>query len=264
MYRGTAVAHGDTVYCISRESYKVYCYQLDKDEWHIHSQCPHCDPGLVIFSGLLTAVGGRKRSRKVNKLVTWKDGEWVEEFPPMITARYGPAVMSDGHYVIAAGGRDDEISVELFTISSNTWAAVSSFPQPLPWINGTMCGHHIYVKGGFGETYSISLQSLLSSQGTDTFKSSKPKWLPLPCAPVVGSNMSTICGQVVAVGGEREANETCDIHQLHNGKWVKVRGSMNTARYWPIVAALSGDRMVVVGGYCPPANLTAVELAVLC
>lgn len=228
----------------------------------MHSRCPHRNPGLVIISDLLTAVGGLKRSRKTNKLLTWKDGGWVEEFPPMNTARYGPAVMSDGRYVITAGSRDDEISVELFTISSNSWSAVSSFPQPLPWINGTMCGGHIYVKGGFGKTYSISLQSLLSSRGTDT--SSQSRWLPLPRAPVVGSTMSTICGQAVAVGGESGSHdETSDIHQIHNGEWVKVKGQMNTARYWPIVAALPGDRMLVVGGHCL-ANLTAVEVAVPC
>lgn len=266
MYRGAAVAYYDAVYCISHESHTVYCYRLDKDEWHIHSQCPHSDPGLVIVGDLLTAVGGMKGSRKMNKLVTWKDGEWVETFPPMRTSRYGPAVMSDGHYVVAAGGRDDEISVELFTISSNTWSSVSSFPRPLPWINGAMCGHHIYVKGGFGDTYSISLQSLLSSQGTDT---SQSRWLPLPCAPVVGSTLSTIGGQAVAVGGQRGGligyfNDTCDIHQLHDGKWVKVKGSMHIARYWPIVAAVSGDRVLVVGGHSSPADITAVELAALC
>ena len=73
-----------------------------------------------------------------------------------------------------------------------------------------------------------------------------------------------MCGSVVAVGGRRGATATSDIHQVHSGEWVRI-GCMDTARYWPIVAAPPGDRLLVVGGHSSSlSRLTAVELAVLC
>ena len=111
MSRGAAVAHHNTIYCIPRGSNTVYCYQLDKDEWREYLQCPHSNPGLVIISELLTAIGGEKKFQKTNRLVSWNGTKWVEVFPPMETARYNQAVVSDDHYIIAAGGENNETSV---------------------------------------------------------------------------------------------------------------------------------------------------------
>lgn len=269
MVRGAAVVHHNAVYCISDESYTVHCYQPDEDKWQAHSQCPYCDTGLAIIDGLLTAVGGRDTFQQTNTLVSWRRQEWVEEFPSMNTARSGHAVVSDGDYIIAIGG-DHETSVELFAISSKTWSTVASLPRPLNWITATLCGDDVYTMDCSGKAYSISLYSLISSQRMSASADPSPEltWLPLPYdVPVCGSTLSSICRQVVAVGGLREdATATSSIHQLFNGKWVDI-GCMDTARYDAIVAVLPEDRVVVVGGgdhLSVASSLTSVELAVVC
>ena len=55
----------------------------------------------------------------------------------MNTARSEHAVVSDDRYVIAVGG-DGETSVELFTVSTNTWSTVTSLPRVLPCIPATL------------------------------------------------------------------------------------------------------------------------------
>ena len=259
MFRGSAVAEQNTVYCISRGSNTVYCYEVNKDKWQKHSECPHSNTGLAIIRGVLTAIGGLGRSGETNKLLSWKNQVWEEVFPPMSTARYDHAVVGYSGYVIAAGG-NGETSVELFDISCSTWSTVASLPRPLLGITATVCGDRLYVMDLFGETYYTSISNFKEAPTQPSHL--QPTWLPLPDAPVRGSTLSTMCGAVVAVGGVRGATATSDIHQVHSGEWVRI-GCMDTAREWPIVAAL--PTMVVVGGYpSSPSSFTAVELAVLC
>lgn len=130
--------------------------------WEVHSQCPHGHCGLAIISELLTAVGGVKRCAtaevETEEVVSWKKEEkkWVEVLPPMSTARKDHAVVSDDRYVVAAGG-DGKTSVELFTVSSNTWSTLTHFQRPLRDITATLCGDRVYAMSSKGETYSIPL-----------------------------------------------------------------------------------------------------------
>ena len=61
MARGSTVVHCNIIYCISFDSYMVYQYQADEDEWQEHSHCPLCWTGLAIIKDFLTAVGGKER-----------------------------------------------------------------------------------------------------------------------------------------------------------------------------------------------------------
>lgn len=263
IFRGAAVTHHNTVYCISRFSSTVYHYQLEKDEWQKHSQCPHSATGLAIISDVLTAVGGKEGPQTTNKLVSWRDGKWVEEFPSMHTPRFEHAVVSDGHYIIAAGGYN-EASVELFTISSNMWSVVASLPRPLTLITATLCGHHIYAMDGEGQTYAISMSDLAIDTPTK-LSSSQSRWLQVSRkTPITLPTLSTLSDEVVAVGGMRGAMPSSDIYQLSSGEWVRI-GRMHIARLRPVVAVLPGDKMIVVGGYSSAlSSYAAVELAVLC
>ena len=277
MYRGAAVVHLNTVYCISHSSSTVYRYHFKEDEWKTHSCCPHLKSGLAVISELLTAIGGRESLtlKKTNKLVSWRDGQWEEVFSPMNAARYDHAVVSNDSYVIAAGGVKDETSVELFTISANTWSTVTSLPQPLPRITAALCDDCMYAMDNYGYAFAIRLSDLTKdiSRNQPTLQSS---WLTLKCpAP---SESSTLCAVTVngtmvavAVGGSKENGiPDKDIYKysVFSGKWIKV-GCMDTPRFLPIVAVLPGDSIVVVGGrsqakLSPISLFTTVEVAFLC
>ena len=244
MYRGSAVTYGNIVYCIRHHSYTIYSYHTVQDEWKKHANCPYRNTALIIINDYLTTVGGRNERETTNKVLSRKGGRWEEEVPPMVTARYKHAVISNKHTVMVAGGEKEE-SVEVFTGSS--WFSVARLPRYLKFITATICEDQVYVMNSEGNIYTSSLTTLLSTRHTAT-PSTHPTWRPLNTAPVRGSTLSTIGSQVVVVGGVRGCTRTTDVHTLINGVWTRI-GSMSTARILPIVVVVNGDTMAVVGDY---------------
>ena len=246
MHRGSAVTHGDTIYCISRRSYTIYSYRTDQDEWKEHAKCPYRFTALTFINGYLTTVGGRdERDRTTNKVLSRKGGRWEEVVPPMVTARSDHAVMTNKQTVVVAGGMGEE-SFEVFTGSS--WSSVAPLPRYLDSITATLCEDQVYVMDYLGNIYTSSLTTLLSTRPTAT-PSTHSTWRPLNTPPVTSSTLSTIGSQVVVVGGMRGGTRTTDVLTLNNGEWNRI-GSMSTVRYLPIVVIVSEDKMAVVGsGY---------------
>ena len=242
MDRGSAVTHDDTIYCISRGSYTIYSYHTDQDEWKEHANCPYRFTALIFINGYLTTVGGRNERETTNKVLSRKGGRWEEEVPPMVTARYDHAVMTNKHTVVVAGGEKEE-SVEVFTGSS--WSSVAPLPRYLPFITATLCEDQVYVMDWDSNIYTSSLTTLLSTRPTDT-PSTHSTWRPLNTPPVTWSTLSTIGSQVVVVGGRRGGTRTKDVHTLINGVWNRI-GSMSSGRTLPIVVVVNEDKMAVVG-----------------
>ena len=251
MERGSAVSYEDIIYCVSRDSYTIYSYRVEQDEWKKHANCPYCYTALTVINGYLTTIGGRDEGRTTNKVLSRKGGRWEEEVPPMAVARWDHAVVSDGHTVVVAGGEEKEESVEVFTGSS--WSSVAPLPRYLTAITATLCGDQLYVMDWVGHIYTSSLTVLLSTRHTGT-PSTKQTWHPLTTAPVMASTLSTIGSLVVVVGGWTGGVWTEDVHCLVGGVWTRV-GRMRTVRGHPIVGLVGEDKMVVVGGYCRPVEL---------
>ena len=218
--RGAGVAYHNTIYCMSDDSHTVYQYLPDEDEWQEHSHCPHNYTGLAIIKDLLTAVGGKERDQKTNKVLSWRDGRWEEVFPPMNTARWDHAVVTADRYIIAVGGGGGETSVELFIIASNTWSTVTSLPQPLRNISATLSCDMIYAMGREGQTFSLSLSHWTKNTSREP-PPPNPSWHRLPDAPWRCSSLSSVSDEVLAVGGLRDTI-TSDIYQWHNREWVRI------------------------------------------
>ena len=120
----------------------------------------------------------------------------------MNTARTEHAVVSNNRYVIAVGG-DGETSVELFTVSTNTWSTVTSLPQPLPYITATLSCNILYAMDWDGRTFSISMSHWTKNTSRKPLHP-HPTWQPLPHdIPVWRSVLSMVSDEVVVVGGER-------------------------------------------------------------
>ena len=255
MYRGSAVTDQMMTYCIPYASYSLYRYTMTEDKWEELPRCPYRNSGLVVIDSGLTAVGGHDGSW-TNKLVTLRQSRWVEEYPPMNTARAQHAVVSTsdgGHMnVIVIGGVDDGFrwidAVELFHTGRRRWSRLTSLPRTLTYPSATICGNQLHVIGLDGDGYSCSLQALLSSNQPIGSQSHTPTWTPLPRLPVTHSTAATLCGQLVIIGGRRGMSAVNSIHQLVDGQWVNI-GSMSSGRRLCLVASPSPDKMVVVGGY---------------
>ena len=254
MMRGSATADDQFVYFSPGGSNSVYRYQLNTEKWEGLRSSPYDDSGLVIIDGELTAVGGRDGSRYTNKLFTLRQGQWVEYYPPMNTARSNTAVVStsNGKYIVVIGGWVGRwtATVELFHVRSRRWYELTNLPLALTYPSATICDNQIYVIGRDGTGYSCSLQALLSSDQPITSQSISNilTWTPLPQLPVEWSTAATLCGQLVTVGGWRGGSKVNSIHQLLDGQWVKI-GSMSSDRWLCLVVTPSPDKMMIVGGY---------------
>ena len=255
MERGSATSDLQYAYFMPVGSHSVYRYEWSTEKWDKFPLCPLRNSALVIIDGALTAVGGWDDGyHYTNKLVTLRQRQWVEELPPMKTARSSTAVVStsDGEYVLVIGGWGGgwTTTVELFQVRSRRWAELTHLPQPLSLPSATVCGNLIHVLGGGGNGFSCSLQDLPSSdQPTTSQLRSRTilSWSPLPPLPVTGSTATTLCGQLVIIGGKRGGSSVKSIHQLVDGQWVEI-GSMSRARESCLVVSPSPDKMMIVGG----------------
>ena len=80
----------DTIYIAPNDSYDIHCYQVKEDVWRKHqNKCPQKHFGLVVFGNELTAVGGEDASgHDTDKVLTLRQGRWIEELPPLTQPRW--------------------------------------------------------------------------------------------------------------------------------------------------------------------------------
>ena len=256
MDRGSATTDGHFAYFTPWGATSVYRYEWREEKWEELPSCPHRNSGLVIINGKLTAVGGYDGSRYTNKLLTLQQKKWVEEYPPMNTARSDHNILStsNGEYLIVIGGYVDTggwtATVELFQVKSRKWYKLTDLPQPLPLPSATICGDQLNVIGCDANGYLCSLQALPSSDQAITSPLTL-SWKPLPPPPLRDSIAATLCGQLVVIGGRGGYGLPANsIHQLVDGQWVEI-GSMAIGRYSYLVVSPSTDKIIIVGGYVP-------------
>ena len=109
-----------------------------------------------------TAVGGQERDHLTNKLVSWKRGKWVEEFPPMQTPHKEPGLICSDTHVIAVGGDYKGTEVEVFHIPSQVWSTVTRLPTRLQYVTATLSHDDIIAVGRYGSAYTVCMDSLIS------------------------------------------------------------------------------------------------------
>ena len=252
MARGSASTGSRFAYFTPDYSALLYQYEYSTEKWTDLPPCPYSNSGLAIIDSEPTTVGGRDdRYRPTNKLFTLQQRKWVEKYPPMNTARSSPAVVStsDGNYLIVIGGDDGShwtATVELFQVKNRRWHKLTDLPKPLPKPSATICGDQLNVIGSDGNGYSCSLQALSSSE-RPIMSPLTLSWKPLPHLPVTWSTVATLYGQLVIIGGRQDGSPVNSIHQLVDGKWVRI-GSMASCRWYCLVASPSTDRIIIVGG----------------
>ena len=270
IHRGCATSDHQFAYFMPGNSTSVYSYEWSTELWRQLPSCPYRDSALVIIDCELTTVGGmrmgeRKYDENTNKLMTLRQGIWVEEYPPMKTAQSQPAAVctSDGDYIIvigrpsftaligrcAAGGT---VTVELFQVKTRQWYEITDQTQPLNCPSATICGNQLHVIGSDYNVvgYSYSLQALPSSEEPITPQSLPDlmSWTFLPRLPVIDPTIATLSGELIIIGGEQHGSLVNSIYQLVKGQWVKIR-SMTSGRKKCLSVSPSPDRVMIVGGY---------------
>ena len=233
---------------------------------------------------MLTAVGGELGAEPTNSLLSLTAGmcwgwKWSAQFPPMPTRRSSPIAVCSGHALIAAGGYDSCAlsTVEILNVYTQQWSTASSLPHPTSYATAALCEDELYVMGGLNvndqATLSVltcSVPELLQSchlhqrDNRPELATQSTVWQQIADSPYYNSTCATLCGRLIIIGGEDEAGkETAAIHTYDSktDSWEAVN-NMPTARYFALVAEVSGKKLMVVGGECKfTGKLDTVEIA---
>ena len=268
MSRGSSVTDNNFAYFTPYGSKEVYRYTINTDEWLHLPPCPHFHSALVIVDNELTAVGGYSGRSRTNKLVTLRQGRWVEEYPPIGRGRSCAACVGTSNVhdmnIIVIGGFGEggwTTAVDLLNTHSRRWSTLTSLPKPLTGPSAVVRGDLLYVIGG-NCVYSYSLSALPDSTRLDKSLPS-PIWKPLPDLPLHNSTPAILAGQLVCVGGRGGSGGRSprddSIHQLVDRQWVKI-GYLSIGRDDCLVVTPSPDKMLVVGGYPGFSHSDSVEM----
>ncbi len=267
---GSATVDGSVVYF--RTVNRINAYSSQMDNWTNLPDCPNNDSSLTVVNGLLTAVGGTKKGKYTNAVVsltgTGSERKWSEHFPPMPTKRCDAAVVCSGTSLVAAGGAGDKgrlTTVEIMGTDVPQWFTADRLPHPFYLASATVCGDNLYLLGGKDEndpTKSVltcSLTALLESYQAqslggrlDTLSLAEdPKvWRKVADVPVYYSTCTTLCGQLLAVGGRNEHRKDSDaVYEYDPTKdtWSTI-SRMPSDFLLPLVAPLPGNKLVVCRG----------------
>ena len=288
LVRGTAAMDGHIAYVSSCNSFVIYSYNTQNDDWHrVFPDCPTTNFGLAVIKGAVTTVGGNNKENFNSFLFSLDQRNWVQKFPPMPTGCAYCAVVHSGKYLIVAGGSSGKdilqrASNRVYVLDTELkqWFYASSLPSRVLSMTAAVCGDKLYLLGGegfWGSTQCVltcSLAALLRSCVTaptpgllSLFTSATSVWETLTDTPLFLASCGTIGGKLLAFGG-REGwvfipQSVVYTYEPQSGEW-KVIGDMPTARFWSIAVPLLGNRVMVVGGRTGLAfSIKAVEIAEL-
>ena len=241
MDRGSAASDSNMAYFNGGGS-KVYSYDSNTQKWHQLPDTALTWSTLVVVQHILTMVGGYLSGKVTNSLFSFM-GEsgamkWLPHFPAMPTARYWTAAVCSVHSLIIAGGVDDGdnrlVTVEVLNIDTQQWSTACSLPHPFFLATLSICNERLFLMGGLDETgptqsvLTCSVPELLQCQ-TQSFAGKlrraltkqTTKWRCVADAPYYFSSCATLYGQLVAVGGRKDDQDTTAIFCINN---QQIRG----------------------------------------
>ena len=260
---GTAVC-GKVAYFMNYGG-EICCYNSDTHKWSVLIKCPFMYSALVAVSDLITAIGGCKGKYDVpvSTLLSLRDDQWNEIFPPMPTKRYDAAAIATKQALIVAGGEEESRDlnmVEVMDIQTLVWSTVASLPYPYSRPSVTICGDHLYILGGWTKgnweksVLTCSLYKLLQSYGNETLS----VWHKSANLPVWGSTCATVDKLVLAVGGVDDEDQTTTTTLMYNrttNSWAPVieNFKLQTPRHHCHIAVIENS-LIIVGGYSSSFN----------
>ena len=262
-FRGSMAVNGSVFYINPAETKEVFSYQTSKG-WISHPPSFHTNSSLAVIDGLLTSIGGWSERGHSKSLYTLTNSQWSVIYPAMLTARSNMATASTDDALVVAGGYDGNrmlSTVEVMSMFYKQWSLVSSLPHPLSKGSATVSGNRFFLSGGYireGEASKSVLTCSLAdlnphrSVGRQHALSiaNASLWQPVQNAPVTQTTLTTLNGNVLAVGGcdaSRNSVNTVYMYVELSDEW-KFVGKMRMRRRLCLAITLSEDRVYVLGG----------------
>ena len=279
MCDGSAVVHGSSSVSFSFGS-KMFSYTFPTGEWHdewyeLAAPSKYTDFTLAVVRDKLTAVGGWQSSLSRDVVATntllclYRSGsgtvEWGEIFPPMPTARAQPAVVTTSTHLIVACGvartlgpynmtiRAPLSVIEIMDIVSLQWFSANNSPQPMQPCCMTVCDGFVYLSE-HNTIFSCPLDELLKSCKSPSTKHSDDSsmWSKLMEIPQpFNSQLTTLAGQVLAIGGSTERHKQSPISAIHcynraTNRW-SVIGELSSPMFQCLVVVLPSNQLLLMG-----------------
>ena len=241
IYRGDMVINGSKVYFKSFRN--VYTYDFQSFQWESFSDCVPLFSSMAVVRGLPTVIGGKQsaQSKTEKRLISlMRNGEWIERFPPMPTARcYSAAISTDNHLIVVGGSIDSYYidliggeaslnqmknnmdTVEVLDITTLIWTKAANLPFPSSYASITISNNKLYLLGGYdqeGKTKSVLVCALsdliqtcqqVRNQSSTWFRKTAERkeimqghvWHKVADTPMYRSTCVTINNQLVTIGG---------------------------------------------------------------
>ena len=274
---------------------QVYVYETTTDQW---SQLPPLDHyyGIPhIINGKVSIIGGYQSATKkrTNKVSTFdQDSQtWMSYYPDLLLARSKPGVTSHLEHVIVAGGtrskdEDDNTlvvqdDVEVLDWMENLcWRKVSiKLPVPMYGFRPIISDDHLLIVGYYNKNIAcvngafkiplVNITAFIDQQKNDT----PAEWVQMTATDCWYTALVPSSSPPVIIGGKNHRDKggepTVDIKMYNksNKSW-KTIGSLSTARCSAVVATVSSNAFLVIGGYtkggtstnAKSSSLTLVEL----
>ena len=242
-------------YFISQEDTNIRVYDAGKDDWSSLRQSLYRGTSLAIVNGLPTTVGGEEpndRYEQTNRLHSLSNRRWTEKFPPMIVdpamgmdnKKCHATLVQTGNLLIVIGGQNNngyQKRVDVLDTTTSVWSGVHQLPSYCFQGSAAICGDELYVENNNGRVYRCLLDDLM-----DDSKPADSVWTSI--ASTRGgcySTLGSLGGQLVAIGGKE--SRSIDAYNPEKDCWYEI-GLMAFDRAKPLVAQLSKNKLVVVGG----------------
>ena len=254
-----AVVLGDKVYIGGGDSTHhsqavLIIYDYSNDSWRM-LDTPTVNYALTTYNSKLVLVGGRDLNTETITNQLWvldEQWHWTQSLPPMTTGRSRATAVSVDHYLIVAGGLDDELDpldvVEVY--DGHRWRKAQSLPKAMCSMKSGVFEGIWYLGGGDEQEREIiytSLYSLILAATTSSEIARQTSvWRELANVPFEWSTPVIIGEQLATVGGYSYSSAIY-VHSCSTNAWVYV-GDLPIACHSTCTLLLPTRELLVVGG----------------
>ena len=245
---GGGWASGDTI-----TNATVYVYDINRDNWAIHSIAPTYWSALTTYHSQLLLAGGKEvdSGSVTNFVYVFKNGQWRRSRPSMMLSCYGASAVSRERHLIVAGGIDlhDKATNTVNVFDGKSWTIAKSLPKKCRYMKSVLNNDAWYVCGGVGqgcEIYSASLQSIVDS----TPGSQSKVWTKLPPTPHQYSSVAVVSQQLLAIGGGKPLTPAVHAFSPLSQSWLHVGDLPVPLGYTCSLTLPNGELMTLGGNYC--------------
>ena len=266
--------------------HNVYKYDLSNNQWSVLPSLQQYYGIPVNLNGNLVVIGGKhSTAKKATNLVTTynnNNNSWNSTYPNLSVARFEPAVVPYNHYVIVAGGKDDNgtllDSIEVFDIEKSHWIIVNThLPEPMYNISATMCGDSFTIVGytytdgdRSNRTFLIPVYEILPQQQTQqSFTGSthedNTEWHELAETVYWFTALVPNTTPLIIIGGSDEQGNTVDdvtIYDDTTKSWKKI-SSLPIKCSLTTIAVLN-QSIIVIGGSSDVKSGETCDATTLC